>query len=56
MDPSDHTVAQIGIPSYPGLLEIITNRPGGENFILPSEENEEQVTSAEETPPYNQMH
>lgn len=47
--------AQIGNPSHPGLLEIITNWPEGENFVLPSEEDEEQVTHAEDTPPYNQL-
>ncbi|RMB89290.1 hypothetical protein DUI87_34341 [Hirundo rustica rustica] len=37
-----------------GILEIITNWPEGENFGLTDEE-QEQVTRAEEAPPYNQL-
>lgn len=38
-------------PSCPGILEIITNCPYGENFRLSSEEEEEKVTGAEKAPP-----
>ncbi|RMC20050.1 hypothetical protein DUI87_00896 [Hirundo rustica rustica] len=38
----------------PGILEIVTNWPEGENFGLTDEE-QEQVTQAEEAPPYNQL-
>ncbi|RMC04237.1 hypothetical protein DUI87_19056 [Hirundo rustica rustica] len=43
----------IGNPNCPGILEIITNWPEGETFRLSSEE--EQVTRAEEAPPYNEL-
>ncbi|RMC12269.1 hypothetical protein DUI87_09781 [Hirundo rustica rustica] len=44
-----------GNPNRPGILEIITNWPEGETFGLSSEEEEEQVTRAEEAPPYNEL-
>ncbi|RMC19962.1 hypothetical protein DUI87_00807 [Hirundo rustica rustica] len=47
--------ARIGNPNCPGILEIITNWPEGENFGLTDEEEQEQVTRAEEGPPYNQL-
>ncbi|RMC06339.1 hypothetical protein DUI87_15771 [Hirundo rustica rustica] len=47
--------ARIGNPNRPGILEIITNWPEGENFGLTDEEEQEQVTCAEEGPPYNQL-
>ncbi|RMC17999.1 hypothetical protein DUI87_04875 [Hirundo rustica rustica] len=47
--------ARIGNPNRPGILEIITNWPEGENFGLTDEEEQEQVTRAEEAPPYNQL-
>ncbi|RMC12151.1 hypothetical protein DUI87_11286 [Hirundo rustica rustica] len=47
--------ARIGTPNLPGILEIITNWPEGENFSLTDEEEQEQVTRAEEGPPYNQL-
>ncbi|RMC19152.1 hypothetical protein DUI87_03756 [Hirundo rustica rustica] len=45
----------IGNPNHPGILEIITHWPEGETFGLSSEEEEEQVTRAEEAPPYNEL-
>ncbi|RMB88361.1 hypothetical protein DUI87_35255 [Hirundo rustica rustica] len=47
--------ARIGNPNRPGILEIITNWPESENFGLMDEEEQEQVTRAEEAPPYNQL-
>ncbi|RMC21389.1 hypothetical protein DUI87_02252 [Hirundo rustica rustica] len=47
--------AHIGNPNRPGILEIITNWLEGENFGLPDEEEQEQVTRAEEGPPSNQL-
>ncbi|RMC22181.1 hypothetical protein DUI87_03054 [Hirundo rustica rustica] len=47
--------ARIGNPNRPGILEIITNWPEGENFGLMDEEEQEQLTHAEESPPYNQL-
>ncbi|RMB92808.1 hypothetical protein DUI87_30702 [Hirundo rustica rustica] len=47
--------ARIGNPNRPGILEIITNWPEGENFGLMDEEEQEQVTRAEKAPPYNQL-
>ncbi|RMB97071.1 hypothetical protein DUI87_26354 [Hirundo rustica rustica] len=47
--------ACIGNPNHPGILEIITNWPEGETFGLSSEEEEEQVTRANEDPPYNEL-
>ncbi|RMC01816.1 hypothetical protein DUI87_21624 [Hirundo rustica rustica] len=44
--------ARIGNPNRPGILEIITNWPEGETFGLSSEE---EVTRAEEAPPYNEL-
>ncbi|RMC18010.1 hypothetical protein DUI87_04886 [Hirundo rustica rustica] len=46
--------ARMGQLNCPGILEIITNWPEGENFGLIDEEKE-QVTRAEEAPPYNQL-
>ncbi|RMB88580.1 hypothetical protein DUI87_35081 [Hirundo rustica rustica] len=46
---------RIGNPNRPGILEIITNWPEGENFGLMDEEEQEQMTGAEEAPPYNQL-
>ncbi|RMC09827.1 hypothetical protein DUI87_13614 [Hirundo rustica rustica] len=46
--------ARMGKLNRPGILEIITNWPEGENFGLTDEE-QEQVTRAEEAPPYNQL-
>ncbi|RMC09840.1 hypothetical protein DUI87_13627 [Hirundo rustica rustica] len=46
---------RIGNPNRPGILEIITNWPEGETFGLSSEEEEEEVTRAEEAPPYNEL-
>ncbi|TRZ08991.1 hypothetical protein HGM15179_018116 [Zosterops borbonicus] len=45
----------IGNPNCPGILEIITNWPEGENFGLTDEEEQEEVTRAEEAPLYNQL-
>ncbi|KAJ7408399.1 hypothetical protein BTVI_59660 [Pitangus sulphuratus] len=39
----------IGNPNLPGIIEIITNWPEGENFCLADEEEEEKA------PPYNQL-
>ncbi|RMC18112.1 hypothetical protein DUI87_04991 [Hirundo rustica rustica] len=47
--------AHIGNPNCPGILEIITNWPEGKNFSLTDEEEQEQVTHAEEGPPYNRQ-
>ncbi|RMC19987.1 hypothetical protein DUI87_00832 [Hirundo rustica rustica] len=47
--------ACLGNPNRPGILEIITNWPEGENFGLTDEEEQEQVTRAKEGPPYNQL-
>ncbi|RMC20981.1 hypothetical protein DUI87_01836 [Hirundo rustica rustica] len=47
--------AHIGNPNHPGILEVISNSPEGENFGLTDEEEQEQVTHAEEAPPYNQL-
>ncbi|TRZ19428.1 hypothetical protein HGM15179_007668 [Zosterops borbonicus] len=47
--------AHIGNPNRPGILEVITNWPEGETFGLLSEEEEKQVTRAEEAPPYNEL-
>ncbi|TRZ07922.1 hypothetical protein HGM15179_019181 [Zosterops borbonicus] len=46
---------RIGNPNRPGILEVITNWPEGETFGLSSEEEEKQVTRAEEAPPYNEL-
>ncbi|RMC18173.1 hypothetical protein DUI87_05054 [Hirundo rustica rustica] len=45
--------ARIGNWNSPGILEIITNK--GATFGLSSEEQEEQVTHAEEAPPYDEL-
>ncbi|RMC20234.1 hypothetical protein DUI87_01080 [Hirundo rustica rustica] len=47
--------ARIGNPNRPRILEIITNWPEDGNFDLTDEEEQEQVTRAEEAPPYNQL-
>ncbi|RMC22272.1 hypothetical protein DUI87_00583 [Hirundo rustica rustica] len=47
--------ARIGNPNRPGILEVITNWPEGENFGLTDEEEQEQVTRAEEGPPYKKL-
>ncbi|TRZ14837.1 hypothetical protein HGM15179_012279 [Zosterops borbonicus] len=47
--------SRIGNPNRPGILEVVTNWPEGENFGLSSEKEENQVTHAEETPPYNEL-
>ncbi|RMB98167.1 hypothetical protein DUI87_25648 [Hirundo rustica rustica] len=47
--------ARIGNPNRPGILEIITNWPEGENFGLMDEEEQAQVTRAKEAPPYDQL-
>ncbi|TRZ10725.1 hypothetical protein HGM15179_016367 [Zosterops borbonicus] len=46
---------RIGNSNHPGILEVITNWPEGETFGLSSEEEEKQVTRAEEAPPYNEL-
>ncbi|RMC09853.1 hypothetical protein DUI87_13640 [Hirundo rustica rustica] len=46
--------ACMGKLNRPGILEIITNWPEGENFGLTDEE-QEQVTRAKEASPYNQL-
>ncbi|KAF4805280.1 hypothetical protein TURU_001445 [Turdus rufiventris] len=47
--------ARIGNPNHPVILEIITNSPEAENFGHTDEEEQEQVSRAEEAPPYNQL-
>ncbi|KAJ7399478.1 hypothetical protein BTVI_114603 [Pitangus sulphuratus] len=47
---TQHT--RIENPNHPGILEIITNWPEGENFGLGDEEEGEQMVQAEEAPPY----
>ncbi|RMC22260.1 hypothetical protein DUI87_00571 [Hirundo rustica rustica] len=47
--------ALIGNPNCPEILEIITTGWKSENFGLTDEEEQEQVTRAEEGPPYNQL-
>ncbi|GAB0210166.1 hypothetical protein GRJ2_003482400 [Grus japonensis] len=44
--------AQIGNPSRPGILEVITDWPEGKDFRMSPEE---EVTRAEEAPPYNKL-
>ncbi|GAB0207261.1 hypothetical protein GRJ2_003191700 [Grus japonensis] len=44
--------AQIGSPSRPGILEVITDWPEGKDFGMSPEE---EVTHAEEAPPYNKL-
>ncbi|RMC05557.1 hypothetical protein DUI87_18753 [Hirundo rustica rustica] len=47
--------ARTGNPNCAGILEIITNWLEDENFGLTDGEELEQVTHAEEAPPYNQQ-
>ena len=47
--------ACIGKPNCPEILEIITNWPKCESFGLSDEEEQEQVTCAEDAAPYNQL-
>ncbi|KAF4803761.1 hypothetical protein TURU_013288 [Turdus rufiventris] len=47
--------ARIGNPKHPGILEIITNWPESENFGLADDEEQEQVSQAEEAPLYKQL-
>ncbi|GAB0204352.1 hypothetical protein GRJ2_002900800 [Grus japonensis] len=44
--------ARIGSPSRPGILELITDWPEGKDFGMSPEE---EVTHAEEAPPYNKL-
>ncbi|GAB0206633.1 hypothetical protein GRJ2_003128900 [Grus japonensis] len=44
--------AQIGSPNHPGILEVITDWPEGKDFGMSPEE---EVTHAEEAPPYNKL-
>ncbi|GAB0209261.1 hypothetical protein GRJ2_003391800 [Grus japonensis] len=44
--------ARIGNPNCPGILEVITDWPEGKDFGMLSEE---EVTHAEEAPPYNKL-
>ncbi|GAB0179225.1 hypothetical protein GRJ2_000387800 [Grus japonensis] len=44
--------AQIGNPNRPGILEVITDWPEGKDFGMSPEE---EVTRAEEAPPYNKL-
>ncbi|GAB0206804.1 hypothetical protein GRJ2_003146000 [Grus japonensis] len=44
--------AQIGNPNRPGILEVITDWPEGKDFGMSPEE---EVTHAEEAPPYNKL-
>ncbi|GAB0207238.1 hypothetical protein GRJ2_003189400 [Grus japonensis] len=44
--------AQIGNPNHPGILEVITDWPEGKDFGMSPEE---EVTCAEEAPPYNKL-
>ncbi|GAB0202684.1 hypothetical protein GRJ2_002734000 [Grus japonensis] len=44
--------ARIGSPSRPGILEVITDWPEGKDF---GKSPEEEVTHAEEAPPYNKL-
>ncbi|GAB0179593.1 hypothetical protein GRJ2_000424600 [Grus japonensis] len=44
--------ARIGSPSRPGILEVITDWPEGKDFGMSPEE---EVTHAEEAPPYNKL-
>ncbi|RMB89026.1 hypothetical protein DUI87_34596 [Hirundo rustica rustica] len=55
MDCPHHTACPYWKPESPWILEIITNWPEGETFGLSSEEEEEEVTRAEEAPPYNEL-
>ncbi|GAB0208463.1 hypothetical protein GRJ2_003312000 [Grus japonensis] len=44
--------ARIGNPNRPGILEVITDWPEGKDFRMSPEE---EVTCAEEAPPYNKL-
>ncbi|GAB0209980.1 hypothetical protein GRJ2_003463700 [Grus japonensis] len=44
--------ARIGSPNRPGILEVITDWPEGKDFGMYPEE---EVTHAEEAPPYNKL-
>ncbi|GAB0207075.1 hypothetical protein GRJ2_003173100 [Grus japonensis] len=44
--------ARIGNPNRPGILEVITDWPEGKDFGVSPEE---EVTHAEEAPPYNKL-
>ncbi|GAB0209290.1 hypothetical protein GRJ2_003394700 [Grus japonensis] len=44
--------ARIGNPNRPGILEVITDWPEGKDFGMSPEE---EVTCAEEAPPYNKL-
>ncbi|GAB0203012.1 hypothetical protein GRJ2_002766800 [Grus japonensis] len=44
--------ARIGSPNRPGILEVITDWPEGKDFGMSPEE---EVTHAEEAPPYNKL-
>ncbi|GAB0209822.1 hypothetical protein GRJ2_003447900 [Grus japonensis] len=44
--------ARIGSPNHPGILELITDWPEGKDFGMSPEE---EVTRAEEAPPYNKL-
>ncbi|GAB0207847.1 hypothetical protein GRJ2_003250400 [Grus japonensis] len=44
--------ARIGSPNRPGILEVITDWPEGKDFGMSPEE---EVTRAEEAPPYNKL-
>ncbi|GAB0210200.1 hypothetical protein GRJ2_003485800 [Grus japonensis] len=44
--------ARIGSPNRPGILEAITDWPEGKDFRMSPEE---EVTCAEEAPPYNKL-
>ena len=44
--------ARIGSPSHPGILEVITNWPEGKDLGMAPQE---EVTRAEEVPPYNEL-
>ncbi|XP_050842343.1 uncharacterized protein LOC103824792 isoform X1 [Serinus canaria] len=46
---------RIGNLNHPGILGTITNWPEGEDFGLADEEEQEQVTRAEEVPPNNHL-
>uniref|UniRef100_A0A8V5GQ26 RNase H type-1 domain-containing protein n=1 Tax=Melopsittacus undulatus TaxID=13146 RepID=A0A8V5GQ26_MELUD len=44
--------ARIGIPSHPGILEVIMDWPEGKDFGMSPEK---EVMRAEEAPPYNKL-
>lgn len=47
--------AWIRNPNCPGILEVIINWPKGKSVRLSSEEEEENVSCAEEAPPHNPL-